>query len=50
MIDAIGPFFIGHDRRQINRSKTPFAHLATERDPGPTRFEAICEGIDTAFR
>lgn len=29
MIDAIGPFFIGYQRRKINWSKLPFENLAT---------------------
>ena len=29
LIDAIGPFFRGYERRRINWSKIPFAHLAT---------------------
>ncbi len=34
LIDAIGPFFRGHEKSRINWSKIPFTHLATE---GPRR-------------
>lgn len=30
LIDAIGPFFRGYEKRRINWSKIPFTHLATE--------------------
>ena len=30
LIDAIGPFFRGYDRKRINWSKIPFQHLATQ--------------------
>ena len=29
LIDAIGPFFRGYDRKRVNWSKIPFMHLAT---------------------
>ena len=29
LVDAIGPFFKGYDRKRINWSKIPFQHLAT---------------------
>ncbi len=32
LIDAIGPFFRGYEKRRINWSKIPFTHLATEGD------------------
>ena len=34
LIDGIGPFFRGYDRKKINWSKIPFAHLVTD---GPGR-------------
>jgi hypothetical protein len=38
LIDAIGPFFRGYDRKRVNWSKIPFMHLA---DAGPDDWTAI---------
>ena len=34
LIDAIGPFFRGYDRKRVNWSKIPFMHLADASDGG----------------
>ena len=39
LIDAIGPFFRGYQRRRINWSKIPFSYLATS---GPERDSQWC--------
>ena len=39
LIDAIGPFFRGYQRRRINWSKIPFSYLATS---GPEREAQWC--------
>lgn len=47
LIDAIGPFFRGHQRRRINWSKIPFHHLALK-GPEPERraqFDRIAEDM-----
>ena len=38
LIDAIGPFFRGYERKRVNWSKIPFAHLI---DAGPEDWTAI---------
>lgn len=38
LIDAIGPFFRGYDRKRVNWSKIPFMHLV---DAGPDDWMAI---------
>lgn len=47
LIDAIGPFFRGYDRKRVNWSKIPFMHLAnaTEND-----WAAISEELRTFAR
>jgi hypothetical protein len=45
LIDAIGPFFRGYDKRRINWSKIHFAHLATR---GPA-FAAQWDRIQADF-
>ncbi|WP_367871412.1 hypothetical protein [Luteolibacter sp. Populi] len=41
LIDAIGPFFRGYERRRINWSKIPFTHLATTGPERGTQWAAI---------
>jgi len=41
LIDAIGPFFRGYDRKTINWSKIPFSNIALESDPRQKQFEQI---------
>jgi hypothetical protein len=50
LIDAIGPFFRGYERRRINWSKIPFTHLATEGEPRRLQWEAIREEMRTFTR
>jgi hypothetical protein len=46
LIDAIGPFFVGHPKRRINWSKIPFSRLATEGEARRVQFDAIRCGIE----
>ncbi len=46
LIDAIGPFFRGYDRRTINWSKIPFSHLQLEGPECHTQWERIREELD----
>ena len=41
LIDGIGPFFKGLDKRRVNWSKTPFRHLEKDGYPDPVRMAAI---------
>jgi len=41
LIDAIGPFFKGYDKRRINWSKIPFTHLATQGEARSSQWKAI---------
>ncbi len=43
LIDAIGPFFRGYDRRTINWSKIPFDHLASA---APSRWRQIHDDLE----
>ena len=43
LIDAIGPFFRGYERKRINWSKIPFGHLETLDEAG---WEAIFRDLD----
>lgn len=45
LIDAIGPFFRGYERRRINWSKIPFTHLATDGEQRPLQWEQIREDM-----
>ncbi len=45
LIDAIGPFFRGYERRRINWSKIPFTHLATEGPQRRVQWDAIREDM-----
>src|SRR5262249_22759334 len=46
LIDAIGPFFRGYDKRRINWSKIPFLHLATEGPERATQWAGIRADLD----
>ena len=41
LIDAIGPFFRGYERKKINWSKIPFDHLRTDEPARTAQFTAI---------
>lgn len=43
LIDAIGPFFRGYERRRINWSKIPFGHLKTVGDEADLQWQLIEE-------
>ena len=45
LIDAIGPFFRGYERRRINWSKIPFTHLATGGEARRLQWDAIREDM-----
>ncbi len=45
LIDAIGPFFRGYEKRRINWSKIPFTHLATEGEARRTQWAGIRKDI-----
>jgi hypothetical protein len=45
LIDAIGPFFRGYERRRINWSKIPFTHLSTEDPRRRLQWDAIREDM-----
>lgn len=45
LIDAIGPFFRGYDRKIINWSKIPFEHLSTEGEARSDQFAQIREDM-----
>lgn len=50
LIDAIGPFFRGYERRTINWSKIPFDHLKLEEgDRSARRKGRAFERISTSF-
>ena len=42
LIDGIGPFFHGYDKKRVNWSKIPFAHLETPTGLKPQLLNAIC--------
>ena len=46
LIDAIGPFFRGYDRRTINWSKIPFSHLQLEGAACHAQWTRIREELD----
>src|SRR5512145_143363 len=50
LIDAIGPFFRGYDKRRINWSKIPFAHLATEGPASELQWQAIRADLEALAR
>ena len=41
LIDAIGPFFRGYEKRRINWSKIPFGHLNTEGEQAEAQWQLI---------
>jgi hypothetical protein len=47
LIDAIGPFFRGYQRRTINWSKIPFEHLMLEGPGHEAQWSRIREELDT---
>ena len=47
LIDAIGPFFRGYQRRTINWSKIPFSHLKLEGEESVAQWARIREDLDT---
>jgi hypothetical protein len=47
LIDAIGPFFRGYDKRRINWSKIPFTHLATSGPERETQWQTIRRDLAT---
>lgn len=47
LIDGIGPFFRGNERRRINWSKIPFADLPLEPDARRERFDRIRDDLTT---
>jgi hypothetical protein len=50
LIDAIGPFFRGYDKRRINWSKIPFLHLATEGPERAVQWAAIRADLESFAR
>ncbi|RVU86505.1 hypothetical protein EOL70_03410 [Leucothrix sargassi] len=46
LIDAIGPFFQDYDRKKINWSKIPFAHLNTEGSARQNQFYRIRQDLN----
>jgi hypothetical protein len=46
LIDAIGPFFRGYQRRTINWSKIPFEHLKLEGPEREAQWQQIREDLD----
>jgi len=47
LIDAIGPFFRGYDRRVINWSKIPWDHAGRQ---GATWWERVCQDLNVLAR
>ena len=47
LIDAVGPFFRGYNRRTINWSKIPFAHLKLEGPGAESQWAGVREDLDT---
>ena len=45
LIDAIGPFFRGYEKRRINWSKIPFPHLKTSGEEAETQWQTIHRDI-----
>ncbi len=45
LIDAIGPFFRGYERRRINWSKIPFNHLELTGPKRRAQFDRIAEDM-----
>lgn len=45
LIDGIGPFFKGYQRRKINWSKLPFTHLSTEAPKREQQFTGIRQDV-----
>ncbi|GAA5480651.1 hypothetical protein Hhel01_04180 [Haloferula helveola] len=45
LIDAIGPFFRGYEKRRINWSKIPFTHLATEGEARQRQWDRIRDDL-----
>lgn len=45
LIDAIGPFFRGYDKRRINWSKIPFNYLQTNGPEAETQWQGIHEDM-----
>lgn len=45
LIDAIGPFFRGYEKRRVNWSKIPFTHLATEGEARERQWAQIREDL-----
>jgi hypothetical protein len=50
LIDAIGPFFRGYDKRRINWSKIPFDHLALGGEAADAQWARIREEIGVLGR
>jgi hypothetical protein len=50
LIDAIGPFFRGLERRRINWSKIPFTHLATSGVERTVQWAGIRTDFETVMR
>jgi hypothetical protein len=50
LIDAIGPFFRGYQKRRINWSKIPFVHLATAGPECASQWRAIRTELDAFAR
>lgn len=50
LIDAIGPFFRGYERRTINWSKIPFEHLKLEGPEREAQWAQIRADLDTFAR
>jgi hypothetical protein len=50
LIDAIGPFFRGYQRRRINWSKIPFSHLATAGPGRAAQWSVIRADLDVFAR
>jgi len=47
MIDAIGPFFVGYDKRVINWSKIPFQNLERDNRLDPVKVEMVINAYAT---
>ncbi len=50
LIDAIGPFFRGYEKRRINWSKIPFLHLVTDGPQRETQWTDIRAELDAFAR
>ncbi|MGJ8632944.1 MAG: hypothetical protein ACSHX7_03420 [Luteolibacter sp.] len=50
LIDAIGPFFRGYEKRRINWSKIPFTHLKTEGEEAQAQWQKITEDMRSFAR